>query len=310
MPVALIVAPASPPIDSRSISSSPSRSRSAVSTVSAVSPPTLTGPALTSRSRSRSAKRLAPSSLTNSEAKAASPSTSSASAVELQHGGRPGVARLPAVELAAERRGAEDQFEIVEALPLGGQVDLGAESRQPAAAGSRRRHPSTARPRSPRAGRPPAAASPRSRTRRRSSACRRPPASCGRAASRPSDFTVQPPSAGSADSLHVADRRVAGHDRRQVDLDAARESSACGRSTSACSQRREPLGERQAAGLFLGADRLVEAHLRAVRVEREARLGAKIDEARALGRIGIVERAGLEAESSTTDACGRARTCR
>ena len=75
-PVALISAPASPPTESRSISSTPLRSLSAVSTVSAVRPATATGPTLTWKSRSLSAKRLAPLSETKSEAKAVNPSTS------------------------------------------------------------------------------------------------------------------------------------------------------------------------------------------------------------------------------------------
>ncbi len=78
VPVALTVAPSRPPSDRRSISSVPSRSLSAVSTVSAVRPPAETGPALTSRSRSWSASRLTPASLTKSDAKARAPSTSRA----------------------------------------------------------------------------------------------------------------------------------------------------------------------------------------------------------------------------------------
>ncbi len=76
---------------------------------------------------------------------------------------------------------------------------------------------------------------------------------------------------------HVAYRRVAGHDRREIDLDRARASPAwAGRAALPAARP----AARRASGRRLGvsADRLVEAHLRAVHRQREARLRAQIDE--------------------------------
>ena len=236
-----MVAPASPPIASRSISRSPPCSLSAVSTVSAVRPLALTGPALTLMSRSRSAKRSPPCSLTNSDENAASPSTSSASPVERHAHRRVGVFRLAVFDLALEFRLAEDELQVAEQLALRGEIDfrLEAGGRQPAdrlvdvlrqpggetgrlADGDKQRAgeaeivlagPEQARRFERRA--------PGQRCRQR----------------------LHLPAVWRRLGLHpdVADRRVAGHHRRQVDVDRARGSTAsAGRAALPASPRSGP----------------------------------------------------------------------
>src|SRR5690606_23801802 len=94
---------------------------------------------------------------------------------------------------------------------------------------------------------------------------------------------------------HVADRRVAGDNRRQIDLDRAR-YRRLRQVEQRLLQGRQPLGQRQPPGRSIGADRLVETYLRAVNGQGKTRLPTEIHEARAFGGIGIVERSGLEQE--------------
>jgi hypothetical protein len=99
---------------------------------------------------------------------------------------------------------------------------------------------------------------------------------------------------GSGGQPQVAKRRVARHHGGQAHLDAAGDGRP-----GKVDQRRlkggEPVGKSEASGSFV-AHRIVEADLRSVEGQREARLASKRNGARPLSRIRVVERTGLEQE--------------
>ena len=295
LPVALIVAPASPPIDSRSISRSPPCSRSATSTVSAVRPLAETGPALSLMSRSRSAKRSPPVSLTNSEENAASPSTSSASPVSATR--IDGFASFGSSFSISPRNLALPRMSS-RSLNSWRSVVRSTLALNPAA-GSRRIASSTSLDIQ--------AANPgRLADRDQQRAGEAEIVFAGseqagpfeRGASRQRRRQrLQLPAVRHRLGLQpdVANGRVAGHDRRQVDVDRAGDRWLR-QVEQRCPHRRDAIPQRQPGRLLLGHHRLVEAHLRAGRSDREARVGIELDIGLAVGGVGIVLRPGLEAE--------------
>ena len=290
-----MVAPDSPPIASRSISRSPPCTLSAVSTVSAVRPLALTGPAFTLMSRSRSAKRSPPCSLTNSEENAASPSTSRASPVSATR--IDGLASFGSLFSISPRNFALPRMSS-RSLNSWRSVVRSTLALKPAA-GSRRIASSTsfdsqaAKPdgcadrHEQRAGEAEIALAGLQQARRLE---RRAP---GQRCRQRLDL----PAVGRRLGLHadVADGGVAGHHRRQVDIDRARDRRLR-QIEQCCPHRRDPVLQRQRCRILVRDHGLVEAHLRAGRRHGKARIGIELDIGLAVRRVGIVGRAGLEAE--------------
>ena len=112
------------------------------------------------------------------------------------------------------------------------------------------------------------------------------------------DFTAQPSTAVSAESADIADGRVASHDRRQGDLDAAGNRGARQRRQGGL-DRREAAGERQAGALADGLG-IVDADLGALRLDLEARLAAEIDQGAAVRRVGVGRAGPVSKRNSST----------
>ena len=206
---------------------------------------------------------------------------------------RLGVRRLPAIDLALELGAAQDQLERAEALPLRRQGDLGLEAgtRQPP-----HRLVDVARKPSREAG--------------RLGHGKQKVAVEGQAARRPQ--LARPLERGAARQggrkrLHrpavdrrvgrdadIPDGRVASHDRRQGDLDAAGNRGARQRRQGGL-DRGEAAGERQAGALADGLG-IVDADLGALCLDLEARLAAEIDQGAAVRRVGVGDGTRLEAE--------------